>query len=571
VTARLLRTHRLFCCVLALAAALRVLVMLGYDTAQVYWYDSFTYLDTAVHMRPQGAFHPAGYSWFLWALLPFHSVRLVVAVQHVMGLGIAVMMYALLRRRSLPGWGAALATLPVLFAPPFVRLEHAVLSDLQVIFLVTAALLVLMWRPGQISVRAAAAAGLLLALAGLTRTAAVPLLGLAALWLLLRRAPWRHWRPLVALALAGGLPLLAYAGWYAQHHGRFGLSGSDGVALWARTMTFADCSVIKPPPGLAPLCPNGTVVDAASEYVWAPGSALNRLPGDRFTHNDAARSFALAAIAAQPLDYLREVIKDTSLAFTWEPVAHPKRVTPMSTFPVGSWSLPEEHALIGKVRAEYDQDISGMSSVEPYASVLAAYRYPWALHGPLLGVMLVVGGLGVAAGRERRAVLLPWAFAMFLLVAPVAALDFDHRYVLPAIPPACLAAALASGRLRLRLQGDRRPALRPDPPEQDGPRRHDHADQAEQQAPGHVGEEVHAPVQAGERHAQRRGDAEHPDHHLQRPVAGVRGEHEGEAAVERDRRADVPGREAGGGRGRVQVLHRRPVAADDLGGPEEHQ
>ncbi|QYC44099.1 hypothetical protein Nocox_32640 [Nonomuraea coxensis DSM 45129] len=569
MTARPLRTHRLFCCVLALAAALRVLVMLGYDTAQVYWYDSFTYLDTAVHPRPQGAFHPAGYSWFLRALLPFHSVRLVAGVQHVMGLGIAVMMYVLLRRRSLPGWGATLATVPVLFAPAFVRLEHAVLSDLQVIFLVTAALLALMWRPGEISVRAAAAAGLLLALAGLTRTAAVPLLGLAALWLLLRRTPWRR---VVALALAGGLPLLAYAGWYAQHHGRFGLSGSDGVALWARTMTFADCSVIKPPPGLAPLCPNGTVVDAASEYVWAPGSALNRLPGDRFSHNDAARSFALAAIAAQPLDYLREVVRDTSLAFTWEPVAHPKRVVPAVTFPVGSWPLPEEHPLIGKVRAEYDQDLRGMSSVEPYASVLAAYPYPWWLHGPLSAALLLAGGLGVAAGPGRRAVLLPWAFAMFLLVAPVAALDFDHRYVLPAVPPACLAAALASGSLHRRLRpGHRRAALRTRAPEQDGPRRHGHADRAEQQSPGHVAEEVHPPVHAGERHAQRRGDAEHPDHHLQRPAARVRGEHEREPAVERDRRADVPGREAGGGRSRVEVFHRRPVPADDLGGAEEDQ
>ncbi|NUS01631.1 MAG: hypothetical protein HOV97_03600, partial [Nonomuraea sp.] len=57
------------------------------------------------------------------------------------------------------------------------------------------------------------------------------------------------------------------------------------------------------------------------------------------------------------------------------------------------------------------------------------------------GVLLLLGGLG-SIGR-RRAALLPWAFAVFLLVAPVAALDFDHRYVLPAIPFACVAAALA--------------------------------------------------------------------------------------------------------------------------------
>ncbi|WP_433508876.1 hypothetical protein ACQP2T_33450 [Nonomuraea sp. CA-143628] len=429
--------HRLFGVVLVLAAALRVLVMLGYDTAQVYWYDSFTYLNTAVHMKPQGAFHPAGYSWFLWLLRPFHSVELVVGVQHAMGLGVGVLIYVLLRRWSLPGWGAALAAVPVLFDPAFLRLEHAVLSDLQVIFLVMSALTVLMWRQ-EVSWRAAALAGVLLALAGLTRTAAVPLLALAALYLLLRRTPWRK---VVVLVVTGALPLLAYAGWYAQYHGRFALSGSDGVALWARTMTFADCSIIKPPAAEARLCPNGTVVDAASEYVWAPGAALNRLPGDRFAYNDLARSFALKAIAAQPLDYLREIVKDTSLAFTWEPVQHPKRVTAMSTFPYGSWRLPEEHSLIAQVRKEYDPAIRGMSSVEPFGSVLAAYPYPWFLHGTLFGVILLAGTAG-AIGRRRPA-LLPWAFAMFLLVAPVAALDFDHRYVLPAIPIACVAAGLA--------------------------------------------------------------------------------------------------------------------------------
>ncbi|MEV0614571.1 hypothetical protein AB0I81_14680 [Nonomuraea sp. NPDC050404] len=383
---------------------------------------------------------------------PFQSVELVAAVQHAMGLGIAVMVYVLLRRRSLPAWVAVSATVPVLFDPAFVRLEHAVLSDLQVIFLLTAALLALTWSD-KLSVRAAAVAGPLLALAGLTRTATVPLLGLAALHLLLRRTPWRR---VAALVLAGALPLLAYAGWYAQQHGRFALSGSDGVALWARTMTFADCSRIRPPPDLAPLCPNGTVLDAASEYVWDPASSLNRLPGDRFLHNDRARSFAIAAITAQPLDYLSEVVRNTSLAFTWEPVAHPKRVSAHESFPHGSWPLPEQHALIGKVRSEYDPDIRGMKSVEPYASILAAYPYPWPLHGPAFGALLVVGAIGVA--RRRPAVLLPWSFAMFLLVAPVAALDFDHRYVLPAIPLACVAAALA---VRREVSGADRG--RPDP------------------------------------------------------------------------------------------------------------
>ncbi|MFI7534109.1 hypothetical protein [Streptosporangium sp. NPDC049376] len=431
-----LRRHRLFVLVLVGAGALRGLVMLGYRPAQLYWYDSFTYLDTAMHMRPSAQFHPAGYPFLLWLLRPFHSVVVIAGVQHVMGLGIALMVYATLRRRSLPGWGATLAALPVLFDPGFLRLEHAVLSDTQLIFLVVAALTVLLWRRVP-TVPAAACAGLLTAFAGLTRTVAVPLLGLLLLHLLVRRAGWR---PVVALALAGVVPLTAYAGWYAANHGRFALSGSDGVALWARTMTFADCSVIRPPAREAVLCPNGTVVDAASEYVWAADASLNRLPGDRFSHNDLARSFALRAIAAQPFDYLRDVAADTSLAFAWAPVAHPKRVGSALSFPQGSWPLPD-FPLIDKVRQEYDPGIRGLSSVEPYAGLLAAYSYPSFLHGPLLGAVLLLGGLGML--RRRRTALLPWVVALFLLVAPVAALDFDNRYVLPAFPVACMATALA--------------------------------------------------------------------------------------------------------------------------------
>nr|BFE83895.1 hypothetical protein GCM10020093_064960 [Planobispora longispora] len=201
------------------------------------------------------------------------------------------------------------------------------------------------------------------------------------------------------MALAGTLPLAAYAAWYGAHHGRFALSGADGVALWARTMTFADCAVVKPPPELARLCPNGTVMDAASEYVWAPGASLNLLPGGRFAHNDAARSFALRAIAAQPSDYLREVVEDTSIAFSWTPVAHPKRVVPAVGFGHGDWPLPEQ-PLIDKVTREYDPDIRGLYSVRPYADVLVAYQYPAYLRGPLLGAILLVGAAGALLRRR---------------------------------------------------------------------------------------------------------------------------------------------------------------------------
>ncbi|MDF5758987.1 hypothetical protein [Spongiactinospora sp. TRM90649] len=436
--------HLLFAVVLGLAALLRVVTMLGYRPAQLYWGDSFSYLYLAVHPEPSTGFRPPGYPLLLALLRPFESVGVVVGVQHAMGLGVGLMIYAMLRRASLPGWAATLPAVPGLFDASFLRLEHAVLSDMMLIFLVVAALAVVGRAVTSLSTGAGVAAGLLLALAGLTRTVAVPLLGLFLVVLAVRRAGWR---PLAAMAVAGLLPLAAYATWYHAHHGRFALSGSDGVALWARTMTFADCAVIRPPAAEARLCPNGTVVDAASEYVWAPGSAINLLPGGRDANNDLARSFALRAIAAQPLDYLAHVARDTALTFAWTPVPHPKRVTPAFGFARGDWALPD-YPLVEQMRREYDPDLRGLRSVEPWASFLIAYQYPAYLRGPFIGVILLLGGVGAVIAR--RTALLPWLTALFLLVAPVAALDFDHRYVLPVIPVACLAAGMTGAHLRQR-------------------------------------------------------------------------------------------------------------------------
>lgn len=97
--------HRLFVGALALAFLLRVVTMLGYGPAQ--WFnDSYEYVSGAVNPDRPSALRPNGYSFLLLLLRPLHSFGLVAFVQHLMGLGVAVLIYSLLRVRfRLPGWG----------------------------------------------------------------------------------------------------------------------------------------------------------------------------------------------------------------------------------------------------------------------------------------------------------------------------------------------------------------------------------------------------------------------------------------------------------------------------------
>ncbi|MEV5709236.1 hypothetical protein [Actinoallomurus sp. NPDC052274] len=419
--------------------------MLGYRPPRLYWYDSFTYLSVTFHLRPSagfqpGGFQPSGYPIFLWVLQPLHSILLVAGIQHLMGLAIGGMTYALLRRRSVPVWGAIAATIPVLFDASFLRLEQGILPDALFIFLVMSAVTVTLWSPS-LSTWAAVSAGLLLAAATLVRTIGLPLLVVLVVYVAVGRVGWR---PLATLMMTGLLPLAAYACWFRVEEGRFSLADGDGVALWARTMTFADCSVIKPPATERYLCPNGARQDAAGEYVWDPKSSINQAPGGLASNNDTARSFAIHAIAAQPFDYLMDVIHDVSLAFTFPPARHPRRIQPAFGFARGCAPLPDTPQ-ISEARRKYDSAIRGQCSVDPYAGFLIDYQYPAYLPGPLLAVILFAGAVG--AFRRPRSALFPWVVASILLVAPVAILDFDHRYVLPVIPLACLAAALGIAEL----------------------------------------------------------------------------------------------------------------------------
>jgi len=465
--ARLIAGNRLFAAALVAAIALRADAELGYRW-QSWFNDSFSYVRAAVTLTPNTT-RPSGYPVYLWLLSPAHSYLLVTASQHLMGLLVAVMSYALARHRfAAPAWIAVLATLPVLFDGFEIQLEHLIMADTLFLFLTMAAVTLMLWSPRP-SVRACLAAGLLLGLSSTVRPTGLPLLAVFVVYLLIRLLSARPVRKqllgaaaaVAACALAFAVPVAGYEGWYSSAHGEFAMTDSTGVFLYSRVMTFADCSRMSLPTDLLPLCtsvpPDQRPV--AQAYIWTPASPLLRLPEPMFSPavDNLAERFAIHAIEAQPLDYARAVWDDTVRSFEWNRSVFPNGQT-YDAYLFGYQSYPIPASPYGgypSAAAYYVRGNPATVVVSPFAQVIRGYqRYVW-LPGTVYGLILVVGLFGITR-RWRRAgsaALLPWLCSLTLVVVPAATAEFDYRYVTTAAPFACLAAAMAFGTAGLTRRG----------------------------------------------------------------------------------------------------------------------
>ena len=87
----------------------------------------------------------SGYSVLLIPVMLLHDVWLIPLAQHLAGLAAGVLVYAVLVRFGVRTPIAALAAIPVLFDPLELVLEQYVLSDTWTVFLLVAALVVLVW------------------------------------------------------------------------------------------------------------------------------------------------------------------------------------------------------------------------------------------------------------------------------------------------------------------------------------------------------------------------------------------------------------------------------------------
>ncbi|WP_433245739.1 hypothetical protein ACQPYK_43970 [Streptosporangium sp. CA-135522] len=463
-----LRRHHLFVAALSLAFALRVVTMLGYGPA-LWFNDSYEYVSGAVNPDRPSALRPNGYSFWLLLLRPFHSFSLVTFSQHLMGLAIAVLIYMLLRRRfGLPGWGATLATLPVLFDAYQIQLEHLVMSDTMFMLLVVGVVTLVLWHR-KVSWRMGAVIGLLLALTALTRSIGLPILGLVVVYLLVKRTGWK---PIAAMITACAIPVLGYMGWFASAHGNFAMTNSDGAILYMRTALFADCTKMGVDPRkeleLALLCisvPPDKRSFSGQNYLWwsKDGQRFHFFgTGSTFTPqmNQVAGVFAKRAILSQPGDYLGKVALDFFRAFHWGRPRFPDYATYLQYefLPVGK-VLPNWPSYRGTSDGDaraYDPSlptsmIDGRMRVigtrlhDPWASFMQGYMGIVRLPGIVNGVLLLIGLVGVAVRWRRLGgpVLLPWLAAFGLILAPAATAEFDYRYLLPAVPLACLAAAIS--------------------------------------------------------------------------------------------------------------------------------
>jgi hypothetical protein len=468
LAARTWAGHRLFIVVLIPAVLLRADAELGYRW-QAWFNDSFEYLANTVHFDLDPT-RVSGYSIFLKILEPFHSYALVTILQHLMGLAVAVMVYALARHRfGAPAWLATLAAVPVLYDGFEIQLEHLILSDTPFLFVLTLATTLLLWDPAGPSTRRSAVIGLLLGLGWALRSIGEPLLAVFVVYMIIRRF---NWRKVAALLAIGLVPAVAYAGLFDMEHGQLAMSDATGVFLYSRVMTFAECSKMSVPADELWLCT--TVPPAqrpiAQDYIWRStrDTPLDRYQSPVFSPlvNKLAENFAIRAIEAQPLDYAHAVFRDTWRVFDWKRQVFPNAQTYheyeflAQAPPIPTW----DDANLGPYKsyaAAYVHGNPNTQVVNPFAAIIRDYQeYVW-LPGTIYGLILLAGLAGIAAAWRRLGgeALLPWAISAALIVVPAATAEFDYRYVLPAVPFACLAVVMAfspgtAGRAGLRELAD---------------------------------------------------------------------------------------------------------------------
>ena len=465
-TSRGLQRHWLFATLLILGAALRVVVLAAYHPALIFP-DSVRYLQYAHNFTGEqwstDALRQSGYSVLIIPVMLLHDLWIIPLVQHLVGLATAVLVYAVLIRFGIRTWLAAVASIPVLFDPLQLVLEQYVLADVWTVFLVVAALVILVWRRAkqpedQEEKRGwlpSAACGLLLGLAVTFRDEMLIMIVPAALYVLVAVRPRR--RLLTRLAALTGcflIPVIGYLGWFDASHGEWNFTTFSGAFLYGRVADFASCQGLNLPAYEKPLCPTQpAALRSADFYGWNPQSPQWTFhPPAGMSRDTVVRDFSLRILRHQPLAYAEAAARDFLYGFSPVRGAGPEKYSP-AYLQFHTYVRPDRQAYASIAALGYPAP-----AVRPgLAAFLTDYGRWFYVPGPVFAAGLVLGLGGLVAAKVRRkpdkavwaAGLLFSASAVLVLILLAASATFDWRYQLPQlslIPVAAVLGLAAIGR-----------------------------------------------------------------------------------------------------------------------------
>jgi len=400
-TARaIVRAHWLFAVIFAAGLGLRVLSELAYRPALLY-------IDSAKYLVGSAGSEPAGYRLLLRLLDPVGGLGLVAAVQHGFGLATATGLYALLIRRGVPRWGAALTTAPVLLDAYQLQLEQTIMPDVLFETMVAAGLILLLWR-GRPGARLIAAGALVLGLATTVREIGAVLIAPTLIFALLTLSG--RWRRARRAALAGAcfaLPVVAYMVAAIAVYGHFGLASNGPAPEYGRVAAAADCATLTLPADERALCPSPAqtlALGGVDGLLHNPASPDQAPAPAGLSREQVLTSFSLAVLRQQPLRVAASIARDSVRLFALTRDGSPV-ITSISRWQFQTFypTYPRSYSIAVFTQLAR-QAGSGAPAVDrPLATLLRDYQ----LHGgytpgPLYAAALAAGLLGALSGLTRR-------------------------------------------------------------------------------------------------------------------------------------------------------------------------
>jgi hypothetical protein len=467
-----LRRHWLAAALLAAGLVLRVLAQLAYRPA-------LFYIDTTRYLYDAQGMDPVGYKGPLRAILLVANFNAVAAVQHLLGLAMAVVIYLLLLRRGVSRWLAALAIAPVLLDAYQLQQEQAVMPGTWFAALIVAGLAILLWQP-RTSWPAAVAGGIVLGTSATFAQVGEALILSAVIYLVVVGGGWRQAiGKAAALGAAFVLPIVAYCAGSYLLTGDFFLSHSGVTSFYGRTAAAADCAALRLPPAERGMCPSPAQQARGPDWLeYGPGSPIrpyySGLPLDETDRLIA--DFNRRVLTQQPqrvaAAYARDVAKVFALTRTGRPGDTPiSRWQFQTAYPYYPPHATEQ--IVGAATARFGG--GGPAVWRPAAGFLRSYQLGGGYTpGPVLAFAVLAGLAGPAALLRRRAgpgIRQP-ALACLLFLTSGAALllvsdlfEFSWRYQLPAlvtlVPAGALGISIIIGAVRSRRSPGRVPGGSP--------------------------------------------------------------------------------------------------------------